>query len=370
MYQSTAAIAGSGFMGNAHLEAIRRLGIRVSGIVASSTEKTTESAKRLGLPKAYTSYEELLSDADVDVVHICVPNRLHFDMAKRALEVGKHVMCEKPLAMNSEESSLLAEMAESSGLAAGVCYNLRYYPLNLHARDIVNSQKLGRLFHINGCYIQDWLQFDTDYNWRVDSKEGGALRSIADIGTHWMDMIQMITGQKIQRVFSDLSIVHEKRFAPISGQQTPIAVDTEDFGSVLFQMDGGISGNFFVSQVSSGRKNTIRYEISGEKAAVAWNSETPNELWLGYRDQPNKTLLKDPSLVSKDAAKYTSYPGGHNEGYPDTFKQCFRAFYNYIEADDPNAPAQFPTFSDGHRELLLCEAILESHKRKSWVEVE
>ncbi len=367
MFQSTAAIAGSGFMGAAHLEALRRLGIEVSGIASSSHDKATDAAKQMGLSKGYTSYEELLADDTVDVVHICTPNMLHFDMAKRALKVGKHVICEKPLAMNSVESGELSALAQSSGLKAGVCYNLRYYPLNFHARDLVASDELGRLFHINGCYIQDWLQFDTDFNWRVDSKKGGALRSVADIGTHWMDMVQMITGQKIARVFADLSTVFQTR---TSDSNTRVPVDTEDCASILFRMQNGVAGSFFVSQVASGRKNTIRYEISGEKGAVAWDSETPNDLWLGYRDRPNQILNKDPALMSANAAALANYPGGHNEGYPDTFKQCFRSFYEAVEATSGPAPWQFPTFEDGHREILLCEAILKSHQQESWVAVE
>ncbi len=365
MFQSTAAIAGSGFMGEAHLEALRRLGVSVTGIASSSAKKAASAANDLGLPKAYTSYEELLADEDVDVVHICTPNVLHYDMAKHALEVGKHVMCEKPLAMNARESQELSEIAKSSGLAAGVCYNLRYYPLNFHARDLVASSSFGKLFHINGCYIQDWLQYDTDFNWRVDSKLGGALRSVADIGTHWMDMVQMITGDEICSVFADLSVVFESR---VDADSKRVKVDTEDFASVLFRMKSGVAGSFFVSQVASGRKNTIRYEISGEKGAVAWNSETPNDLWLGYRDRPNQTLSKDPALMSSNAATLSGYPGGHHEGYPDTFKQCFQSFYSAIGGQ--NSPIEFPTFEDGHREILLCEAILESHRQQRWVSVE
>jgi predicted dehydrogenase len=366
MYRSTAAIAGSGFMGGAHLEALRRLGIPVTGVVCSSPEKAEKTAAEYGVAKAYADFDALLADDSVDAVHLCVPNHLHFDMASRALKAGKHVMCEKPLAMDSRESATLMALADSKALAAAVCYNLRYYPLNLQARDMVGRGDIGRLFHVNGCYIQDWLQHASDYNWRVDAKAGGPLRAIADIGTHWMDMVQMITGEKIARVFADLSTVHTTR---IPAGKSPVEVDTEDCGSILFRMESGLHGSFFVSQVSSGRKNTSRYEIAGEKGALAWNSETPDALWLGHRDTANQTLLKDPSLLDGDAARASSYPGGHNEGYPDTFKQCFRAFYDHIDAGDFAAPAPFPTFADGHRELQLCEAILASHQTERWVDV-
>lgn len=366
MYRATAAIAGSGFMGGAHLEALRRLGIPVKGVVCSTPEKAVRTANQYGVSTAYADFDEMLSDTDVTAVHLCVPNNLHFSMAREALEAGKHVMCEKPLAMTSDESAELLALSEQKDLAAGVCYNLRFYPHNLQAREMVAAQELGRLFHVNGCYIQDWLQHATDYNWRVDAKAGGALRAVADIGTHWMDMVQMITGQKIDKVFADLATVHRERE---SGPNQWSAVDTEDCGSIIFRMEDGLAGSFFVSQVSSGRKNTIRYEIAGEKGAIAWNSERPDELWQGFRDEANRVLPKDPSLLHEAAGAHTSYPGGHAEGYPDTFKQCFKAFYGYIEAGDYRAPVPFPSFADGHRELQLCEAILESHKQGRWVQV-
>ncbi len=352
-------------MGSTHLEALRRLGITVAGVVCSSPEKAQQTASDFGVPNAYGSYEDMLADSAVGAVHICVPNNLHYTMAKQALLAGKHVMCEKPLAMDSRETEDLVWVAEQSGLAAGVCYNLRYYPLNFEARHLAGGGQLGRLFHVNGCYIQDWLQLETDFNWRVDSGKGGALRAVADIGTHWMDMVQMITGQKIHRVFADLATVHESR----SHAGSAMPVDTEDCASILFRMDGGLAGSFFVSQVASGRKNTIRYEISGEKGAIAWDSERPEELWRGYRGRTNETMVKDPSLLSAGAMRHTSYPGGHMEGYPDTFKHCFHDFYSYIEAGNFTSPPPFPTFPDGHRELQLCEAILKSHRQQSWVEV-
>ncbi|SDD21113.1 Gfo/Idh/MocA family protein [Kordiimonas lacus] len=367
MYRFSAAIVGSGFMGTTHLEALRRLGVRVAGIACSSAQKAEAEAQALGLPKAYQDYDELIADKSVDVVHICVPNNLHFDMVKKALEAGKHVMCEKPLALNSDETAALVTAARTSGVAAAVCYNLRYYALNFEARELVASGKIGRLFHINGCYIQDWLQFETDFNWRVDSAKGGALRVVADIGTHWMDMVQMISGRKIQKVFADLATVHPTRQNP--KDQSTVTVDTEDCANILFRMDDGLMGSFTVSQVASGRKNTIRYEISGDQGAVAWNSEAPDELWVGHRDRPNQTIVKDPGGLSPSAARHASYPGGHAEGYPDTFKHCFRDFYDYLEAGDMAALPPFPTFSDGHRELQLCEAILKSHQQSSWVDV-
>ncbi len=283
--------------------------------------------------------------------------------------------------MTSQQSGELVELAQGKRLAAGVCYNVRFYPLNLEARDRVARGEVGRIFAVNGSYVQDWLFHDTDYNWRVLSNQGGALRAVADIGTHWMDLVTSITGLEIEAVLADLNTVHPVRKRPKCEVETfsgklgaqretePVAIDTEDYGCVLFRFKGGARGSLWVSQVTAGRKNCIRYEIAGSTSALAWNSESPNELWIGRRDKPNELLIRDPALVGQLARGYINYPGGHNEGFPDAFKQCFRAFYGYIAAGDFAAKPLFPTFAEGHREVLLCEAILQSHRRQVWVNV-
>jgi predicted dehydrogenase len=311
-----------------------------------------------------------------------VPNVLHYDFARRVLAAGKHVMCEKPLAMNSIQSAKLVELARAKRVAAGVCYNVRFYPLNLEARERIARGETGRIFAVNGSYTQDWLFYPSDYNWRVLAEQGGALRAVADIGTHWMDLVTSITGLEIEAVFADLATIHPVRQRPkgevetFSGkgaaplQTEPVAITTEDYGCVLLRFRGGARGSLVVSQVTAGRKNCIRYEIAGSQSALAWNSESPNELWIGRRDRPNEVLIRDPSLVGPLARAYVNYPGGHNEGFPDTFKQCFRAFYSYIAAGDFSAAPMFPTFAEGHREVLLCEKILESHRAQRWVAIQ
>ena len=323
----------------------------------------------------------MLHDPSVQSVHLAVPNVLHYEFAKKIIAAGKHVLCEKPLAMTSTESAELVELAKGKRLAAGVCYNVRFYPLNLEARDRVARGDVGRVFAVNGSYAQDWLFHETDYNWRVLADQGGALRAVADIGTHWMDLVTSITGLEVQALLADLSTVHPVRQRPkgevetftgkLAGpQQTePVNITTEDYGCILFRFTGGARGSLWVSQVTAGRKNCIRYEISGSRCALAWNSESPNELWIGHRDRPNENLIRDPALLGSLARGYLNYPGGHNEGFPDAFKQCFRAFYNYIDAGDYAAEPRFPTFAQGHREVLLCEAILKSHRQQSWVEL-
>ena len=382
MYDIGVAVIGAGFMGPTHVEALRRLNINVVGILGVDEAESRQAAQKLGLGKAFADFAAVLADKQVQSVHITTPNRLHFEMARAALKAGKHVLCEKPLAMNSRESGELAALAQSTGRAAGVNYNMRFYPLNIEVRERIRRGDLGDILSVYGSYVQDWLLYPTDYNWRVLDKEGGQLRAIADIGTHWLDLMYAVTGLDVEAVCADLHTIHPVRQRPLGEVETfkgkveqvaatvPVEIATEDLGSVMLRFRGGARGHLWVSQATAGRKNCLRFEIAGSKAAAAWNGEKPNELWLGYRDHANEILLKDPGLVSDAARTATSFPGGHIEGYPDTFKQCFRAFYDYIAAGDPTAPPPFPTFAEGHREVLLCEAILQSHQEQRWIEIE
>ena len=384
----TAAVAGAGFIGPVHVEALRRLGIRVKGILGSSTAKSETAANQLGLPKAYARYEEILSDPEVEVIHITTPNRQHRDMVIGALDAGKHVVCEKPLATNSVETSQLVERARKNPtLLTAVNYNVRFYPLALHARHLLQAGVIGRVLHVRGGYIQDWLLKDTDWNWRLLPQEGGELRAVGDIGTHLMDLILFITGLQIDSVFADLATLIPIRQRPKVAGATfrgaeghaddqalgttaePIRIETEDWGSVLFRFANGARGAMSVSQVTAGRKNQITLEIAGSEGSLAWDSEHPNDLWLGHRDKPNELLIRDPALLAPDIRSFASYPGGHNEGFPDTFKQLYRAIYEYLSEGDFSRPKIFAGFEDGHEELLLCEAILESHRSEAWVPV-
>lgn len=381
LHKLNAAIVGAGFMGPAHAEALRRLGVNVIGILGSSEAKSRHAAEALGLARAYPSFDELLSDPSVNVVHVTTPNRFHFAQASAALKAGKHVLCEKPLAMNSRESAELVALARQSGCAAGVNYNIRFYPLCIEARERIARGELGQVLSVTGSYVQDWLLHPTDYNWRVLESEGGPLRALADIGTHWLDLAQTITGLKVDAVCADLKTVFPTRQRPEGEVETfsgkvgqtasaqAVEITTEDQGGVLLRFTGGARGALWVSQVTAGRKNCLRFEIAGSRSALAWNSEQPDELWLGHRDRANELLPRDPGLMSAAARRFTGYPGGHAEGYPDSFKQCFRAFYDYIAAGDFTAPQPFPTFADGHQEILLCEAILRSHHEQRWIPV-
>jgi predicted dehydrogenase len=355
--------------------------VNIRGILGCDQKESDWARKALNLPRAYTGLDELLADPTVQSVHLAVPNVLHYEYAKRAILAGKHVMCEKPLAMNARESGELVEMARGKKLAAGVCYNIRFYPLNLEARDRVKKGEVGDIFHVNGSYTQDWLFYNTDYNWRVLAEQGGALRAVADIGTHWIDLVLSITGLEVEEVLADLKTVHEVRKRPKGEVQTftgkmagpmatePVKVTTEDYGAILFRFKGGARGMMYVSQVAAGRKNCLRYEISGSRCSLGWNSEQPEDLWIGRREKANEWLVRDPSLMGDLARGYSNYPGGHHEGFPDAFKQCFKAFYQYIAKGDYRAEPMYPTFEEGHREVVLCEAILRSHREQRWVRV-
>ena len=375
-----AAVIGVGFIGPLHVEALRRIGVHVSGVAGATEEEAARAASTLGL-RAYRSVEALLADPSVDAVHVASPNRLHACHVLAALEAGKHVICEKPLAMSVDEARMLvqASAARPSQIAA-VNYNLRFYPQVLQARALCRAGEIGRTFHMSGSYVQDWLLEPTDFNWRVLRTEGGALRAVGDIGTHWMDMVTFITGDRIVAVSSDLRTVHPTRFAPIadphstfggtaaSGGRQPVAVATEDYAGILLRFASGLRGVLAVSQVTAGRKNALRWELAGSSKAMAWDSETPNQLWIGERHEANRLLIKDPSLLRPEAARFASYPGGHTEGFADTFKQAFRAIYDDIRVGASPEPLH-ATFADGLEEMCVCDAIVRSHEEGRWVEV-
>lgn len=367
-------------MGTTHAEALRRVrGVEVLGIQGSTPEKSSKAAEALELPKAYASFEELIADDEVEAVHITTPNRLHFEQAAAALRAGKHVMCEKPLAMTSDETRELVALSRESGLGAGVNYNLRFYPINFEAKERIESGSVGQVFSVFGSYQQDWLLHDTDYNWRVLAEEQGELRAVADIGTHWIDLIRHITGLRPEAVFAETHTVHPVRKRPegevetYSGKlddqsgSTPVSIRTDDVAALVFRFDGGARGSLFVSQTSAGRKNSLRYEIYGSKSSIWFGSEEPNAIVLGHRDQANEVLFKDPGLNGDSARRFTDYPGGHAEGFPDTFKMCFRAFYEHIAAGLPEGEATYATFEDGHEEVVMCDAILKSREEGKWI---
>ena len=376
-----AAIIGCGFMGSTHTEALRRLGIPVAGLCGIDPEESQNAARHLNLETAYRSFEQVLTDPGVDVVHLCTPNFLHYSMAKAALQAGKHVLCEKPVANTSTEAAEMVKLEKDAKRVGAVNYNLRFYPLNQEARARIAANDLGEIRIIHGEYCQDWLFLPSDWNWRLEPHLGGSLRVVADIGTHWMDAVTWLTGLEIRSVCADFATFLPTRYKPKRAVETfagklstkiegdPVEIKTEDYASILFKFSKGARGALTLSQVSAGRKNNFWWELNGSKSSMSWRQENPNELWIGYREKPNEFLIKDPSLMRPAARPVAAYPGGHAEGYPDTFAQLFKAFYSYIAADDFGKPRPFATFEDGRRELVLCEAIQRSAEERRWIEV-
>ena len=375
-----AAVIGTGFIGPAHVEALRRLGfVEVAAIVDVDKAKAEQKAAALSIPRVYDDYRKMLEDPDITVVHDCAPNQLHFEINTAILEAGKHCISEKPLAVSPQQSRSLMTLAQKKGLVNAVNFNYRFYPLSQQARAMCAAGDVGEIYAVHGSYLQDWLYWETDYSWRLDPKISGASCAVADIGSHWCDLVQFITGRTITAVLGDLQTTHQVRKRPKASLEafagkllTPedydeVHIDTDDYANVLVHLDNGARGVFTVSQVSAGRKNRLYYEIDGSKCAVSGDLERPNELWVGYRQKANEVLIKDPSLLKEAARPYAHYPGGHPEGYPDGPKNLFRNAYLKI-AGDPGA-LDFPTFSDGHRAVAIVDAIVASGRNREWTKV-
>jgi predicted dehydrogenase len=362
-----AAVVGTGFIGVVHVEALRRLGVEVVGVVGSSPER---AAAKEGLPAPYPSFEAMLADASVEVVHLTTPNHLHFEQARAALLAGKHVVCEKPLAMTSAETAELARLAEESGLVHAVNFNVRFYPQCQEARARVQAGELGAVRLVSGGYLQDWLLHDTDWNWRLDPALGGSLRAVGDIGSHWLDLITFVTGRHVEAVMADLTTfipVRRKPVGPVetfaagaAGDTVEAPMETEDAAGILLRFEGGARGVLTVSQVSAGRKNLLSFQIDGAERSLAWASERPEELWAGHRDRPNELMLRERG----------DYPPGHAQGFADTFKALYRAVYRAVAAGAPPPEPDYPTFADGHEEAVIGEAIARSHAEQRWVTVD
>ncbi len=375
------AVVGAGFMGRVHSEAIRRLGnVELAAVIAHHEADGRALAESMGVEKASDDFESILADSSIEAVHICTPNALHAPMSKAAMEAGKSVLCEKPLTMSAAEAEELVKVAKAKGVANCVNHNLRFYPILQHVRRMIENGQLGDVLSVQGTYSQDWLLYDTDWNWRIEAKHNGPLRVMGDIGSHWMDTIQHLTGLGITALCADLQTFHKTRKRPKGSIQTfagkklqpedydPIEIDTEDFGAVLLRLGDRARGAFTVSQMAAGCKNRFQIEIFGSKGSVIWNQERPDELWIGQRNEPNQIIMKDPSLLDPKAAPYADLPGGHSEGYDDTHKQCFRRFYNHIA--DPGSAIEYPTFEDGLRGMRLLEKVTESQKKQGWVTIQ
>jgi predicted dehydrogenase len=375
-----AAVIGTGFIGTVHVEALRRIGVDVRGVLGSTPERGAARASTLNVPRAYGSLDELLADPTVEVVHVTSPNDLHASQTLAILEAGKHVVCEKPLAMTAAESGALVERAAETGLINATNFNIRFYPLNQHAHELVSGGGLGEVRLVTGRYFQDWLLLESDWNWRLQPERGGALRAVGDIGSHWLDLMTFVTGQHVSEVMADLSTFIETRHEPTGTVETfstersadTVARDiaTEDAATILLRFDGGARGAVSISQISPGRKNSLLYEIDGSDGAWSWDSEQPDQAWQGHRDRPNEILIRNPALMNPAGQAAAALPGGHVEGFFDTFCAHFRAVYADVGAGAPSSRPGYPTFADGHDEMLVGEAIARSAREGRWVAVD
>jgi predicted dehydrogenase len=371
-------LIGAGFVGPHHIDAVRRLGfVEVVAISAASEASARKKADALGVPKAYGSFEALIDDPDIQVIHNATPNHLHYRVNAAAIARGKHIVSDKPLAMTAKEAGQLVELAQKAGIVHAVTFNYRGNPLVQQARHLIARGEIGRPHFVHGQYLQDWLLFDTDYSWRLEPDKGGASSALGDIGSHWCDLAQHVTGLRIVDVLADLTTVIKKRKKPSGSREAfqatgdrdaaeVVDVAVEDLASVLVRFDNGARGAFSVGQVCAGHKNDLRLEVCGAKASIAWRQEQQNELWIGRRDQANAVLQKDPSLIDDAVRGYAHLPGGHQEAWADAFCNLMRDIYGVIakgKAAGNGRPPAFATFEDGFRANCLVDAMLDSAKR-------
>jgi predicted dehydrogenase len=375
-----AAVIGTGFIGTVHVEALRRIGVQVRGVLGSTPERGAARAEALGVGHAYTSLDAILADDTVDVVHVTSPNHLHHPQTKAILAAGKHVVCEKPLAMTSDESAELVRLAAETGLVNATNFNIRYYPLNQHAQELVAGGGLGDVRLVTGRYFQDWLLLDSDWNWRLQPERGGALRAVGDIGSHWLDLMTFVTGQHVSEVMAELTTFIGTRREPTgpvetfsterSAETVERPISTEDTATILLRFDDGARGAVSISQISPGRKNSLVYEIDGSEGAWSWDSEQPDQAWQGHRDRPNEILIRNPALMGAAGRAAAALPGGHVEGFFDTFCAHFRAVYADVAVAGGSPHPGYPTFADGHDEMLVGDAIARSAREGRWVAVD
>jgi predicted dehydrogenase len=367
-------IAGTGFIGAVHARSARLAGARLVGVAASTPERSAEAAQRLGAERPFPSAEALAEAPDVDVVHVCTPNHLHVPIAEAALAAGKRVICEKPLAVDVTGARRLTDLATPDDCRATVPFVYRYYPTVREARERVKSGRTGAVRLIHGTYLQDWLLHEQDDNWRVDASIGGSSRAFADIGSHWCDLVEFITGHRIDRLSArTLTAVgervhagHRAAFAEGDSDGEVRRVDTEDAAIMLFETDQGAVGSAVISQISAGRKNRLWLEVDGAEESVAFDQEEPESLWCGRRE--HATILKrDPAVMSEPAARLTWLPAGHGQGYGD----CFAAFVadSYRAFAEGHLVDGLPTFADGLRTAVVTDTVLAAAREQRWVDV-
>ena len=375
-------LVGAGFVGPHHVDAVRRLGyVDIVAVAGSSEESGRRKAEALGARRGYGSYHSLIDDPEVDVVHNATPNYLHYEVTSAALAKGKHVVSDKPLAMTADESRKLVAEAKRAGVVAAVTFNYRGNPLVQQARLAIARGDIGTPRFLHGYYLQDWLLDEGDYSWRLDPAKGGASSALGDIGSHWCDLAQHVSGLRITEVLGDVTTCLPRRQKPRGtreafqaggrGDIDLVDITVEDLASVLVRFDNGAKGSFSVGQVCAGHKNDLVLEVCGSTASIGWRQEHQNELWIGHRHRGNETLQKDPALLDEGARRYARLPGGHQEAWADAFSNVMRDIYGCIASGQASEglPATVATFEDGYRANCIVEAILESARSGVWTTV-
>ncbi len=381
MKKLKAAIIGLGYIGESHIEAINRIGLcELYGVFDANTKCAQEKSEFYGIPKCYNSIDELLADPEVDVVHNCTPNFLHHEINCKIIKAGKHLFSEKPLCRTYEEASELVELKKAHPeLAAGVNFNYRLNPMVVEMKSRIKKGDIGDVRVITGSYLQDWLLYDTDYSWRLEPGVSGISCAVADIGSHWMDAIQFVTGHKITKVMADVETMIPVRKKPtknanltftsaVPDEFEPVKIENEDYAAVMFKTDKGATGVYCVSELCAGRGCYFNFEISGSKAAFRWNQEENDRLWMGRRDDDNYYIVRNPNNLSPEAKAFTGLAKGHPEGWNDAFKGNIWSFYQYV-ADGMKGEAPFATLEDAARLVRLTECIIKSSKEEKWIEV-
>ena len=376
------AVIGTGYIGPVHIEALRRIsGITVKGVTDANPELARRTAEKYNIEKIYRDYTEILADPSIHVIHTCSPNSLHFPMNKAAIEKGKHILSEKPLAMTLDQAEELTGLAEKKGVVTGINFCYRYYPVVLEMAFRLRRGDAGKVRMATGTWFQDWLSWDTDYTWRLTRAESGDSNISADLGSHWFDLVQFATGLRVTEVMADFATLIPVRKKPTRQvlafekvTDVPfeeVKIELEDYSAILFRLDNGAPGSFTTSQATIGRKSDTEFQVYGSSLSYAWNHKRSNELWIGHRDTPNETMIESPVLQSPETASYASLPTGHPLGYHDAMLNLMRDFYDVVKAGgkEPARALPRPTFRTGYEEMRILKAVVESNKKRAWVKV-